>query len=787
MRLRFNRHKTFSTVLNVIGLTLAFSVFLILTVQVVYDTRYDLNYPDTDKIVRLEYSDPTSPGVYGVQLSRPFIENLKTFFPQAEAVSCYWYYKNGNRSPFKEANTETPGIMLRYTQTDFDLLRVFPFEFIEGDTSGYRAPGTAVISQKAAAKVFGSQSPVGKDIQFDTKSGDGSSWRIVAVYKDFPDNSSMDNDLLLNLGDYSMTNYSEWNYPCYMKMRTFEGVEPLLDSLGAVMFGEDSEFKDQVDFRLSHLHDAYYARDMEGDNMAKGNRTTTMTLLTVSILVLLIAIINFVNFAMASVPFSIKSINTRRVIGSTRGQQIWAQLWRALGLVLLAFALSVGMMSLAATSSIASNISGSLRVADNLPIILIGLGVAVLTAFIAGIFPARYSTSFNPAMVLKGSFSLSAKGRKMRSVLVGFQYVISFILILCSLFITVQVKYMKDYDMGFDREQTVEFFVNNKIGNSRETLRQMLLENPNITDVTFAGGQVVSQGKMGWGRTYQGQRVQMDCLPVDPNFISFFGMEIAEGRDFSESDNLNPNGTFIVNQAFMAKYPFLRIGLKFTGHQGDDMPAEIVGIVKDFNFQPLQYSVAPIVLYNFGSEPWWPLTVGYAKVLPGNVQETFKFIREKCAELDPTFDTSSMGLYFMDEGIGRLYEKEDNLNRLITTAALISLLISVIGILGLVYFETQFRRKEIAVRRVHGASVGEILAMLNRYYLIITAVCFVVAVPVAVVIIRSWVSGFPYQSPVPVWIFLAALLIIGLITVVTVTLQSRRAALRNPIDSISNE
>ena len=112
---------------------------------------------------------------------------------------------------------------------------------------------------------------------------------------------------------------------------------------------------------------------------------------------------------------------------------------------------------------------------------------------------------------------------------------------------------------------------------------------------------------MGWGRDYQGQRVQMDCLPVDPNFISFFGMEIAEGRDFTESDNLNPNGTFIVNQAFMAKYPFLRIGLKFTGHQGDDMPAEIVGIVKDFNFQPLQYSVAPIVLYNFGSDPWWPL------------------------------------------------------------------------------------------------------------------------------------------------------------------------------------
>ena len=785
MRLRFNRHKLFSTVLNIIGLTLAFSVFLILMVQVVYDTRYDLGYPDTDKIVRIEYSDPTSPGVYGVQLSRPIIEQLKGYFPQVEAVACYRYYKN-NSGNFKEADTDIPGVRVRYATTDFDLLRVFPFEFVEGDTSGYRAPGTAVISERGARKVFGGQSPVGKDIQFETKDNTGYSWRIVAVYKDFPDNSSMDNELLLNIGDESLNNPSEWSYPCYMKLRTGEGMQPLLDSLNYMFYG-DGEYADNADVRLSTLHEAYFARDMAGDNMAKGNRTTTMTLLTVSILVLLIAIINFVNFAMASVPFSIKSINTRRVIGSTRGQQIRAQLWRALGLVLLAFILSTGVMSLVATSSFAHYISGSLMVSDNPHIILIGLGVAVITALIAGIFPARYSTSFSPAMVLKGSFSLSAKGRSLRSVLVGFQYVISFILILCSLFITVQVKYMKSYDMGFDREQTVEFFVSSRIGNSRETLRQMLLENPNITDVTFAGGQVVSQGKMGWGRDYQGQRVQMDCLPVDPNFISFFGMEIAEGRDFTESDNLNPNGTFIVNQAFMAKYPFLRIGLKFSGHQGDDMPAEIVGIVKDFNFQPLQYSVAPIVLYNFGSDPWWPLTVGYAKILPGNVQETFKYIREKCAELDPTFDTSSMGLNFMDESIGRLYQKEDNLGRLITTAALISLLISVIGILGLVYFETQFRRKEIALRRVHGASVSEILAMLNRYYLIITAVCFVVAVPVAVVIIRSWVSGFPYQSPVPVWIFLAALLIIGLITVVTVTLQSRRAALRNPIDSISNE
>ena len=266
MRLRFNRHKIFSTVLNIIGLTLAFSVFLILTVQVVYDTRYDLGYPDTDKVVRIEYSDPTSPGVYGVQLSRPIIEQLKGYFPQVEAVACYQYYKNNS------------GNLVRYATTDFDLLRVFPFEFVEGDTSGYRAPGTAVISERGARKVFGDQSPVGKDIQFETKDNTGYSWRIVAVYKDFPDNSSMDNELLLNIGDESLNNPSEWSFPCYMKLRTGEGMQPLLDSLNYMFYG-DGEYADNADVRLSTLHDAYYARDVDGDNMAKGNRTTTMTLL----------------------------------------------------------------------------------------------------------------------------------------------------------------------------------------------------------------------------------------------------------------------------------------------------------------------------------------------------------------------------------------------------------------------------------------------------------------------------------------------------------------------------
>ena len=167
--------------------------------------------------------------------------------------------------------------------------------------------------------------------------------------------------------------------------------------------------------------------------------------------------------------------------------------------------------------------------------------------------------------------------------------------------------------------------------------------------------------------------------------------------------------------------------------------------------------------------------MGYAKVMTGDIPATFSFIRKTLSELDPSFNTGSMDVRFLDDAVAGLYAQEDRLVRMITTASWIS------------HFETQFRRKEIAVRRVHGASVGEILLMLNRYYLRITAVCFAVAVPVAWFIIRRWVSSFPYQSPVPVWIFLVALVLVSLITAVTVTLQSRRAALRNPVDSISSE
>ena len=358
----------------------------------------------------------------------------------------------------------------------------------------------------------------------------------------------------------------------------------------------------------------------------------------------------------------IKGINTRRVLGATRGRLIGRQVGEALLIAVAAFILSVIVMRALSGTFVSSMISGSLDPSDNIVLIGAGAAIALVMVALAGIFSASYSTSFPPAMVLKGSFSLSAKGRSLRSVIVGFQYVVSFILIIMTLFIYCQRRYMNSFDMGFDREQIVTFYVGNSVGERRQAFEAHLKENPHVLDVTFAGNELVSNGKMGWGRMYDGERVNIDCLPVDADFIDFFGMEVVQGRGFMPSDEQKANGTFIMNQATMDAYPFMKLDTKLTGHASE--PADIVGVVKDFNFKPLQYGVSPIALYVFGSDPWWPLTWAYARISPEDAAGTMDYIRQSVSEFNPQMTADYVNVRFLDEAIGNLYQKETNLNKL---------------------------------------------------------------------------------------------------------------------------
>ena len=774
-----------STLINILGMSVAFAAAMILLVQVRWDTTYDANFEGHEQVFRLE-NNWMDKGLYSTFFSRPLIEITRSASPNIEAVGTFGWM--AQEVTLKKDGEETV-LSVPSARVDSSMFSVFPFEWVEGSAREFTAGETAVVSEEYAKTFFGDESAIGKNF----KAGNGVEVRVIGVFKDLPKNYSMHYGVLVNLGDDCLDTPSEWSFAAFLKMRDpsrAKETEALMVNNAILEQSGDDYDADDADeirkgFRIVNLHDAHFERDVRA-NIAGANKAITITLAAIAILLILIAIINFINFAFAEIPFRIKGINTRKVLGEGRGSLIRCQLLHAGLIALIAFAIACLIMHIVAGTSWASYVSDSLALKDNIGILALMLCVALVSAVIAGLAPALYSTSQPAALVLKGSYGTSVKGRSLRNMLVGLQFILSFLFILMALFVGVQTRFMIGRDMGFDEARVLQTWCGYPAGNQKDALKSHLLQNPSIEAVTFADGQVVSDQKMGWSRTGDdGNQVFMEVLPVDVNFAEFFGLQIVEGRDFRESDNQNEAGSIIANETFMQMFPQYHVGSLMTGHVDD---CEVIGVVKDFNFKSLQHAMGPLVLYNWGKEGWRSFGQMYVRTVPGaDFKEVSDYIKEAICKFDPRREPHMITVSHLDEGIENMYQSEQSLGKLITIASFVALLIAIIGIIGLVFFETQFLRKEIAVRRVNGATVGSILKMINKKYLIMACASFVIAAPVAYWLMTAWRKGFAYQAPVPVWIFLVALLAVAAITLAVVTLQSWRAANANPVESLKNE
>jgi len=773
-----------STLINILGMSVAFAAAMILMVQVRWDTTYDANYEGHKQVFRLE-NNWMDKGLFSTSFSRPMIEIAEAASPNIEAVGTYWTMPH--EATLKKDGEETV-FSVPSARVDSSMFSVFPFEWVEGSAREFTAGETAVVSEEYAKTFFGDESALGKNF----KAGNGVEVQVVGVFKDMPKNSNMHYGVLVNLGDEFLDNTNEWSFLAFVKLKDpslAKETEALMENAVLEQYGNDFD-ADEADefrrgFRISNVHDAHFERDVRA-NIASANKAITITLAAIAILLILIAIINFINFAFAEIPFRIKNINTRKVLGEGRGSLIVRQLLHAGLIALIAFAIACLIMHVVAGSSWASYVSDSLTLKNNIGILALMLGVALVSAVIAGLAPALYSTSQPAALVLKGSYGTSVKGKALRNILVGLQFVLSFLFILMALFVGVQTKYMMGKDMGFDEARVLQTWCGYPAGNQKDALRSHLLQNPSIEAVTFADSPVVSDGKMGWSRTGDdGNQVFMEVLPVDDNFVQFFGLQIVEGRDFRESDNQNETGSIIPNETYMQMFPQFHVGSLMYGHVDN---CEIVGVVKDFNFKSLQHAMGPLVLYNWGKEGWRSFGTMYVRTAPGaDFKDVSDYIKDAICKFDPRREPHMITVSHLDKWIEDMYQSEQSLGKLITIASFVALLIAIIGIIGLVFFETQFIRKEIAVRRVNGATVGSILKMINKKYLIMAAASFVIAAPVAYWLMTAWRKGFAYQAPVPVWLFLVALLAVAAITLAVVTLQSWRAANANPVESLKNE
>lgn len=799
------RRYKISSLQNVIGLTLAFTAFYVIMTQVWWELGYNCSLHEADRIYLVENEDWYEPGKWSSWLNRPVPERVIASTAGVEVGGCMWGgFGSGTCWTSNEPSFGYNKFSASCGSVSLPFLDVFAFRSVEGDVHDLGKPKSVIVSREAAERM---RVGVGSLIWVDTDEPqpDGA-MEVVAVFEDFPDNSLLGEcEVVKNLGETNLYTTSEWSFNYFVKFRP--GADPdefarQWTNVNQEMQREAAEKRaaagDAADdddesgiygVRLSPVSDLYFESDSQAP-CRQGSVVTTYTLLGIAVLVIVLAFINFVNFFFALVPVRIRTVNTFKVFGAPASSLRFNFVFEAFGLVLIAL-LAAWYVSFALQGTeFASYISASLALSQNLEVVGLVAVVAFVMALAASLYPAWYITSFAPALVVKGSFGGTRSGRRLRTLLLGVQFFISIGLIIATSFIRLQHDYMMHYDMGFDKENLLAVRLSERGAVSYDALRQKLLSDPQVKDVTGATSRLVSVGRMGWGREFKGRQVAFQSYVVQPDFLRVMGIPITDGRDFLESDFDKELGTMIFNEAARREFE-MQVGDRINGFVSPD--EQIVGFCADFNFKPLQYGVSPFCFYllpkKIQQENYWHLPhVVYVRMTPGaDIAAVTAHIRRCIAEVDPRTEPGDIVVRVFDEELGLEYDNERKLTAIVGLFALLAVVIALMGVFGLVLFETQHRRREIAVRRVMGASRGEILAMFNRRYVMLVAVCFVLAVPVSIWAVRHWLAGFAYAVPLYWWVFALALAGVLAVTALTVTVRSWRAVNENPAESVKSE
>lgn len=763
-----------ASALNIIGLAIAFAVFAIIMMQTNWELTYNHNFADHSNIFRVETSlinkasDPTP------NIPRPIGDQIGKSSP---AITDYTLYNSGQEMSFKILNSRGELIngIAQVSSVMPSFTSVFGLECLEGDFKDFERPDASIIDQQTAHRLFGDQSAIGMQLLGEDTT------TIVAVFADLPHNCSFLKGVYRNIGNQNIDNTSNWNYHYYYKttpgtamaeLKT--GIEKILEDYGSQVTDDG---KINIYLRLMPLDDIYF-------NSGQGNKALTSILIAIAFLIIGIAIINFINFFMAMVPIRIRSVNINKIFGTPTAALRANVIAETLGIVVISFLLSLLLIQAATRTQIADFVDCSLNISDNHVIISLVAIFAVATGVISGLYPAYYITKFSPMLVLQGSFGRSKTGQRMRMTLVTVQFVISIALIIAAIFVQLQTKFMRDHNMGFDRNRLLTVDVGEKIASQPQAFLDLLQQNPDIQDVAYSANDLV-EVRMGWGRDFNGENIYLTSLPTSWNYPEFMDIKLIDGRYFIPDDATKTAGTMIVNETAAKRYR-IKVGDFINGHS--DQGAQVVGIAHDFNFRSMKYAIEPIVIYEFGSEGWYIPSQANIRISPtAHMRTTSDFIAKTIKQLDPKLTDEEIKIRPFDQAVENLYSKESKLGAIITFSSIVAIIIALVGIFGLVVFEVQYRRKEIALRKIHGATVASIPMMINRKFIYITALSAALAIPPSYYLVWIWVQEFAYRTPLHWWVAPVAVAIVLVISLSIVTIQTLKAATENPVKSLKSE
>ena len=771
-------------VLNLLGLSLAFASFFVIMTQVNYDLGYNKSFAEHENLFRLTMKFGADMKDYGSTLPRPLVERLAAASPHVTGYGVTHGWTN-----YDQFIVDNQEYSLNLVYGIHDFVSVYKPTVIEGNLEGLNQLPNIVLPRSEAVRIFGTAHAVGKTLKYKWEN----SWifNVCAVIEDYPENNFLHGISFRGINS-NEGNYQNWNYDAYVRVddaANLPAVQSAMRQTAIKLFKEELDMKTKAEeealqVALTNVADTHFSKTL---NKAAPGKSSVYLLICFSLLIVVIAAVNFMNFSLAETPMRIRSINTQKVLGATTAGLRGSLIAGAVLISLTAFLVALGMIYIAHDLGLQELVQGSILLQDHLPLIALTLLLSIIVGLLAGAYPAYYVTSFPPALVLKGAFGLSPKGRVLRTILICLQFVVSFMLV-----IGVGIMYLQSYfiyhtDYGFDKDEVMAVTTAPDTRNHADAIDADLRTIPGIEGASLAQNILGSSDHyQKWGRGEGDKHMTFTCIFVDWRFLDVMGIDIVEGRNFRKDDG----DVYIFNESAKKQYPWLAVDKPIND---EDMP--VVGFCKDIKYSSLRVddSEQPIAFMVPGQEinSWldgsWRnnLMVRVAKGV--DKREAKQKVMEVVNKYEKGNPLDISGLRYMDEVLESAYQQEGLFTKQILLFSLLAILISVIGVFGMTMFESEYRRKEIGIRKVFGSSTKEILLMFNRRYLYILLACFAVAAPIGYLLGVHWLEGFAVRTAISPLLFLVSFLLITLITMLTVTYQSWKNANENPVNSIKTE
>ncbi len=791
------KNKAFSA-LNIVGLATGLAVCLLIVLYVVDELSYDKYNVNADRIYRLDadiYFNNTS-AIFAVAPD-PLAPALKRDFPDIEEE-----VRINNQSDIlvKKDNQNVQDHNCAYADSTF--FKVFTVPMIHGNpATALKEPNSIVIDETTAKKYFNSTDVVGKTLYVDNNTY----CKITGVIKDIPKQSHFHFHFIRPRGkdNDSWLSNNTYNYVMVRPGVTQEKLQKDVDATINNYLGK--ELESQLHSTLSDLkkngsHFIYHATPLTDIHLhsnksyeieANGDASYVYIFSIIAIFILLIACVNFMNLSTARSANRAKEVGIRKVAGSLRSHLITQFLTESVLLSFFSLLLAIGIAALLLplfNQLAAKDMSvGTLFSTWLFPVMI---ALVFLVGCVAGSYPAFYLSAFQPIDVLKGKIAKGFKNSWLRSGLVIFQFTISIILIIGTVVIYNQLNYIRSKKIGYNRDQV--FIIHNAwyLDKQIHTFRDELLNIPGITNATVSGDLPTgtSFDNEGWFRDATMDATKAVVLTdffVDDNYIPTLGMQMAQGRNFSKDFPSDSVGV-ILNEAAVKVLGF-KDPLKETLYRPDfrnntingSIAYHVVGVVKDFNFSSLHQNVTPLIIQE--GENWGSIAV---RINSKNAPSIISSIQNKW---NSTVPGQPFNYTFMDADFNNIYTAEQQTGKLFITFAVFAIFIGCLGLFGLVTYAAEQRTKEIGVRKVLGASVSGIVAMLSKDFAKLVLISSVIAFPIAWWAMHKWLESFAYRTNISWWIFIVAGLAAILIALITVSFQAIKAAIANPVKSLRTE